>query len=390
MDAPEAPLKIKVLLITKDTEIFSPSLSRERILDYAKRAGEIHVVVLNTRNEIFDEGKIGENVFIYPTNSFSKLSFIIDALSLIKRKLTWKGRMHTDLICAESPYTEGLVGMVLSKKYRKRLFVEVKEDFSKVGIFNGGIKGFVKGIVAEFVAHTAVGIRVLNNDVFESLIKHFNYLSKKMTVLPEFIDIKRISELPVSIDLHKKYPIYTFIILMHASHVKNQNINLAINTMSMVARAFPRTLLLIVGDGPYKSSLWRTANRIGIPGNVIFEPETKDIWSYFKTANLALVTAENSPNDTTSLEALACSCPVITTNTGVAAKVLHDIRGVNFVCEKVNVDCFAEKIRQFINEPGVREHFRLNAIGYAREVQSYGKDEYLDRHYDLWEACFRG
>lgn len=375
------PIKIKVLMFTSNPDVLiEDSLFRGRILEYAALAGELHILLINTRTHITTAHKIGENIWVYPTNSFSRFFFPIDIMRVVRAQLTWKGRLHADLITVADPFWLGLFAMFTARHYKKRLQVQIESDFTKATL--------LKKIIAKTVVFRATGLRVVSNEIANRIVAHYKVLAPKISVLPMFLDVDRISKLPVTVDLHAKYPAFTFIILMHGELTRSKNIELAIDVLNVLTKSFPRTGLIVVGDGPEMNHLHNYAARKGISGNVLFESEPADIYSYYKTANLVLVTSKNEDNGMTSLEALACSCPVITSNAGVAAPILHDIRGVNFVCDRGDEACFVEKIREFINAAGLREHFKLNALYYAKEALGYDKDEYLRRYYTTWESCF--
>lgn len=386
---PGIPIKIKVLFITENADILIPeSLYARRVAEYATLAGELHIVLVNTRQHIANSSQIGPNSWLYPTNSFSKLFSGIDFFRVVMTKLTWKGRLHTDLITAENPYWLGFLGLMISKRYKKRLQVQVDSDFTKEGFFHGGLSGFFKNLIAWDVVRGAVGLRVVSKEIADTLVDKDKKLAPKITVLSKYLDIGNIAAQPITRDIRTQYPMMTFLMLMHCDLVPQKNIELAIDITKELCRVMPRTGLVIVGNGPEKSHLMSYAKRQGIVANIFFEPETEDIYSYYKTANVVLVTSKTEDNGISSLEALACSCPVITSNAGVAAAILHDIRGVSFVCDRGDKECFVQKIKEFINAPGLREHFKLNALYYAREALGYDKEEYLRRYYTTWETCF--
>jgi glycosyltransferase involved in cell wall biosynthesis len=375
------PIKIKVLMVTDNTDLLDEeSLFRGRILELASLAGELHILLLNTRSRITTPHTIGNNIWIYPTNSFSPIFFPLDMMRVVQSQMTWKGRLHADLITTNDPYWIGFCAHLIARYYKKRLQINLETDITKASFF--------KKQFAKIVIKNAVGIRVVSNEIQQQLLSFNKNLAHKITMLPMFLDVDRITRLPISIDLHKKYPYFTFIILMYGKLEPSKNIPLAIDIVATLTKSFSRLGLVIVGKGSEKAYLMRYAKRKGIPANVIFEDDSPDIYSYYKTANMVLVTSKTEDNGMTSLEALACSCPVITSNAGVAAPILHDMRGVSFVCDRGDEQCFVQKIREFINAPGLREHFKLNALYYAKEALGYDKEEYLRRYYTTWESCF--
>ncbi len=77
-------------------------------------------------------------------------------------------------------------------------------------------------------------------------------------------------------------------------------------------------LLLIVGDGPEYQNLKFKIENLKLQHNVIIEPWTDDLISYYKTADLFLLTSNYEGYGRTVVEAAAAGLPVVMTDVGVA------------------------------------------------------------------------
>jgi glycosyltransferase involved in cell wall biosynthesis len=183
----------------------------------------------------------------------------------------------------------------------------------------------IRVLLAKFLLPKADGIRVVSERIKQSLTAKNLELKAEPVVLPIFVDTKKIQSAKIKTDLHKKYPGYDFIILMASRLTKEKNIGLAIEAMKEILSAKRLTLnplLLLVGDGPEENNLKSKSSQL--KANVAFEPWTTDLASYYKTADLFLLTSNYEGYGRTVIEAMAAGCPVVMTDVGLAGELLID------------------------------------------------------------------
>jgi glycosyltransferase involved in cell wall biosynthesis len=85
-----------------------------------------------------------------------------------------------------------------------------------------------------------------------------------------------------------------------------------------------RARLDIIGDGPERSSLEKTAHRLGIDRCVVFHGEQQNIVGFLREASVFVLPsyAEGLPN--VLLEAMACALPVVATRVGGNVDIIED------------------------------------------------------------------
>jgi len=77
---------MKVLSIGTDRTLYDEkSAVSERTIMYGQKMEELHIVVFSLKKHGLAEKKLSANVTIYPTNSFSRLNYIWDALAIGKK-----------------------------------------------------------------------------------------------------------------------------------------------------------------------------------------------------------------------------------------------------------------------------------------------------------------
>ena len=181
---------------------------RKRFRQYGSLVDELHIITFAKKSLGFKKEKISQNVFLYPTNSFSMFGYIHDALRI--------GRflLDIDLITTQDPFETGIVGVALARRLNARLEVQLHTDFLSPHFKKGNLKNILRVPLGKRVLKKADCIRVVSERIKRSIKKKIQSVVVTPIVLPIFTDIEMIQNTPVSIDLHQKYPTLEHITVM--------------------------------------------------------------------------------------------------------------------------------------------------------------------------------
>lgn len=339
-------------MVSTDRNIFVRSSEvRRRMIDYGKLVQELHIVVFTQRITNHEsrimEDKISGNVWVYPTDSANRLFYILDAIRLgreiIRDSLFI---IHNSTITCQDPFETGFVGWRLKKKFNIPLQLQIHTDlfspyFKKESFIN---RTRVK--IAKFLLPRADGIRVVSKRIRDSLPQTTNH-KLPTNILPIFVDVQKIRAIPISTDLHKKYP-GKKIILMASRPTPEKNIPLAERAIEEVAKKHPEVFLFRVTDASFK-----------------------DLISYYKTADVFLLTSNFEGYGMVLVEAASVGLPIVSTDVGIAS----EIKGARVV-PVGDSKAVASALIDQIKNPQKTE---------APETFSY--QEYLNRIKAGWEAC---
>lgn len=311
---------MKVLMLSIDKKIFEQDSDvRVRMTEYGQLFDELHIVVYTKRKPQTTNHKFqtnhkpqipNTNVFVYSTNTRFKPFYFREAYKISKKVIEERS---VDIITSQDAFTNK-VAIKLKKKFVDiKLQVQIHTDFLSQEFKKESFKnffrylGYVKGV------RSADCVRVVSENMKNKLIKHFGIEPSKISVLPIFIDIEKIKNTPITADLHKKYPQFEKIILMVSRLEKEKNIPLAIFAMEEVIKKYPKTGLVIVGDGSEK-------NNLRLNENIVLDgwQNSETIYSYYKTADLFLTTSDYEGYGITIVEALASGLSVLATDVGIA------------------------------------------------------------------------
>ncbi len=321
------------LMISTDREIFRPgSPVRKRIEEYGALLDELHVVVFSLAKEKLADIKLAENIFVYPANSLGPFGYTHDSYRIAVKVA--HGRPLA-AITTQDPFETGLVGSWLKEEYDIPLQVQVHTDFLSPYFAAESLKNRVRVRMAKRILPKADGIRVVSERIKDSLLRFRPRLAEKITVLPIFVDVEAIKTAEPAFDLRKKYGGYDFIVLMVSRLTREKNIILAIEAMTEVVKENPGALLLVVGSGPESGWLHFLAKKAGLGKSVAFEAATHDLVSYYKGADLFLLTSNYEGYGRTIIEATAAGLPIVMTDVGVAIGKVVPVGDKGAVAEAV-------------------------------------------------------
>lgn len=307
-------------MIGNDRMIFSKdSPVAKRQIEYAKNFSEVHIVVLCSRG--FQEISLGDNVWIYPTNSISKMFYVNDAINLAKFIAK---RRNVSMITTQDPWFTALIGLSVKKSMNVKLEIQVHGDIGSK-YFNRSLKNKFLKLLALSNLPKADHIRVVSSKIKSYLVDSLNIEENKIEVRPIQIDKTRIENIIVEPqnDLHKKYTQFDKVILMASRLEPEKNVQLALESMKYVAKEHSSYGMIIVGSGSCVEKLKAFVQRNNLRNNVIFESwaEFEKLIMYYKTCDLFLSTSDYEGYGMTFVEAKTVGVKIISTDVGVAREV---------------------------------------------------------------------
>ncbi len=152
--------------------------------------------------------------------------------------------------------------------------------------------------------------------------KHFN-VTKEIKVVPNFVCVSKFKTEPGNC----KKAIFApngEKILMHISNFRKvKRIQDIIRIHSIVSKQIPIRLVLI-GDGPERSSMERLVRDLGVEESTYFLGKIKETEKALCSADVYLMTSETESFGVSALEAMAAGVPVVSSNTGGIPEVNID------------------------------------------------------------------
>jgi glycosyltransferase involved in cell wall biosynthesis len=133
--------------------------------------------------------------------------------------------------------------------------------------------------------------------------------------------------------------------------------------------------LCLVGDGPDRDDVERTASQLGIIRDTLFLGYQKDVAPYYALFDAFFLPSANEGTPVVAIEALAAGRPVVATRVGgVPDVVTHGEDG--FLSSAGDVEGLAQSLARLANDPDLRH--RLGEAGRARVLDRYRVSRLVD------------
>lgn len=382
---------MKVISISTDRNIFRDgSAVRSRNIEYGKLARELHIIVFITRKhearnpkfEIGQKLQIAENVWIYPTNSASKLLYVRDAVRIGKEIIKERNfDLKDSLVTVQDPFECGLAGLFLKKTGKVNLHIQIHTDFLSPYFGRKKILNIFRVAIAKRVLPKADAVRVVSKRILDSL--KLKAKKAKVKILPIWVDKRKFETAEVKFSLREKYPEFDTIVLMMCRLEPEKAVKTAIEAMKKVIESHPKTGLTIVGSGSELPNLRLLTYNLGLDKYIRFEDWTDDPLSYYKTADIFLSTSLYEGYGMSMVEAALAGLPIIATDSGIAGDVFSDGQSA-LICGVGDDDCISRKIIELAEDKEKRQVLGSAARNSALS-HLMSKEEYLKRFEESWK-----
>ncbi len=367
---------MRIINIGTDRNLFvKDSVVLKRHIEYARLVDEIHIVVFTKKKDEFNKKQIAKNAWLYPTNSRIKLLYIFDAV-----KIVWKiiNNKQGWLITTQDPFETGLVGLVACMAKKIPLHFQFHTDVFNDRWIKENMLNRIRYIIMLFIIPFADGFRVVSKHVIQNLIKR-GVSEEMITYTPVYSDVKLFQDEQKDHGRKNKEILYT------GRFVKEKNLPFLFRAFAIVSKKDVEAKLVLVGDGPLRSSLAALSKKLGINESVKFVPWTDNLVSYYKTASVFVLPSYYEGWGRVVVESLAAGTPVIMTDVGCAGEVVRD--GVEgFIVQHDNEQQLAEKIILMLEDEKLRDD--MSKRGKERVSQLLSQEETLQLYKKSWELAY--
>ncbi|MEN9488406.1 MAG: hypothetical protein RL494_671 [Bacteroidota bacterium] len=205
-------------------------------------------------------------------------------------------------------------------------------------------------------------------------------IRNEIAVIPNFIELenKIIDNIPCKRSVMAKPEER---IITHISNFRKvKNIPDVIHVFYKIQEKIPAKLMM-VGDGPEKAKAEKLCEELGITDKVIFFGNSHEIDQILCFSDLFLLPSETESFGLAALEAMACSVPVISSNSGGLPEVnIHGVSG--YLSGIGDVNDMAENALKIISDETVLSQFKQKALEVAKQFS-------VEKIVPLYEKLYR-
>jgi len=176
--------------------------------------------------------------------------------------------------------------------------------------------------------------------------------------------------------------------------IDSKGVDYLIKAIPLVVKRFPRSKLVLVGDGPQKANLVRLSKDLGIGEKVLFAgkvpqerlPEYYSLARAFVLPSIVNKRGETEGLGLVLLEAMACGTPVIGSKVGGIPDIIRDGETGLLARPADHID-LANKIITLLSEGNLGKRLSSRALHYVRDNFSWGK--IADRFIGIYERVIQ-
>ena len=219
---------------------------------------------------------------------------------------------------------------------------------------------------------------------------HTNQPNQKIVVIPNGIDVNFYHRTSNHDNLTQKLGIarQSRIILTLARIVERKGHDIVIRSLPKILKEFPETIYLIAGpvqDQAYHEKIIRLIEELQLRQKVIFVDQVpkEDLSKYYSMSDVYVMVSREIPETgdsegfgITFLEANACECPVIGSDSGGIPDAIEDGKS-GFLVPADNEEVLADRILTLFRKPDLRTE--MGKYGRQRVKQCFTWEQITDR-----------
>lgn len=331
---------MRVLMVSLDRKAFvEGDPARARLSGYGEVFEELHIIVYAKRSLGLRTQKIAPNVWLHPTNSFSKLFYVADAIG-IARGLA--GERAFSIVSGQDLSETGFAAWCIARQLDLPVQLQDHADVFDSYFARESLGNRMRVALARFLLPKADCIRTVLPAGKERIVARFPYLERRISVLPVFTRTNHLVDAVPAFSLRERYPQFKTIFLMASRLVSQKDIGFALKAFKEAN--VEGAGLIIVGEGPLAGMLKEEVHKLGLEEKVVFLPWQQDLVPYYQGADLFLLSSAYESYGRTLVEAAAAGLPFIATDVGIApALVAAGAQGA--VVTRGDVAAFRDALR---------------------------------------------
>ena len=373
---------MRVLMISLDRTLLGADYSGdvlERHKEYANLAGQLDIVVFSKKG--FKNRKINDNLRIHPTNSKTKLNYILNAYEII-RSIYWPDKFN--LVVCQDPFLTGLAGWIIKKRFKVPLLIHFHGDFweNKYWLFEKGRWWFnwFFLLLSFFTVKKANGIRVVSSGIRDKLIK-------------KGIDKNKINVIPTPVDLEKFIHCDPVRVKKFREDYKGRKviINVGRKDPSKDYKTLYKAINLVYKDYR-KLAFWQIGSNDYLPGKIkadenliadsIDKVKQTELTNYYHSSDIYVSSSCSESFGKVLIEAMAAGLPIVATATTGSKEIIKDGKN-GFLVPIKDSEALAKKILFLLKNPDKMKE--MGQKGREMVKKNFDQDKIIKKIINFWK-----
>ena len=166
-------------------------------------------------------------------------------------------------------------------------------------------------------------------------------------------------------------------------HSLEKQFDVLLKIWQKVVVAYPDWTLKIYGESDKEKTLQKLINQLEIGDHIKLYPPTKNITDEYSKASMLLNTSSSEAFGLVIIEAMAYGLPAIAFESASGPKMLIENNTNGFLIDSFNIDTYANKIKQLINDESLLFKLGENA---KKSVNKFDIDVIMKQWHQLFQS----
>jgi glycosyltransferase involved in cell wall biosynthesis len=364
----------------------------DRHIEYARRVAHIHMIVYSPLAHDLRTASPGPGLTVYPTRSRSRLTFPFDARRIGAQIIAGQQAAGhpIDVITTQDPFSTGLAGWWLKRRYGTPLNVQSHASFfdNHYWIGERPLRNGLFNRLGKIIARRADTMRVVNSDERRRAIgvgvapEHVEVINAPVHVARFMEDVS--PERGDALREELRIPAGAGVVLWVGRPVWFKQLPTMLEAFKQVQGTHPGAVLLLVGDMdeavedlPTLAAELGIADCVRFPGRI----DHADLPVYFSLADVYALSSVYEGMPRVLIEAAAAGLPVVATAMAGGREAVIDGE-TGLLTELENPDDFAAKLSDLLGDPERARQMGRRARAHAAE--RFDRAATMDRIVALW------
>lgn len=357
----EKRTQTRLLIFTTNKSSADPASSLgARLLDLATMFAEIHVVVLNIASAgPVESGKLGDNVWLYATNSRHSLDAYFDGKKIAGKELEFANGFRADIVLALDPYLSGVVAGAVAKKFNRPLQVHLTTNIFDSYYQKQLPHPWVKSMMLRAVFKQAASVRVAGRNIQQRLLEKYPELATVTELIPTYVDLLSVRDFEPSGELPSRYPESNLIMLFLGPLREGGGVMEALEAARLVLQ-YPTAALLIIGEGPLLQELQKRVETLHLSEQVMINPPGISELTALHESHFLIYPGGAGADNTVVMKAAAAGLPMAAGRTELVNNLFTDDVSA-LICNQGDVSCLRQALNRYLNENVLRKRIAREA-----------------------------
>ncbi len=353
---------------------------------YGRLCGHLTMIVSAWSNQGLKPTRVSDELMVYPTNSTCRPAFLWDAWTLGSRVCR---EQRVDLIVTQDPFSTGIIGWLLKRRFRVPLLVGNHSFFfdNPHWIAERPVLYRIFNWLGKRVIRRADALRVVN---FAEREKYLQYgiPPARVTILPTPVPLDRFfqSQQPEKLEAIERRCGLTgkrVLLWVGSVHEPVKDLDTLLRALTMVVKEVPDALLLLIGDARSAGQWKNLAERLGINQSLYFagRVEHDDLPAYYALSELYVHSSRYEGLAKVMVEAAASARAIVSTAVpGVEAVVENGRTGL--LSPVGDARALADNVIRLLRDPARTR--QMGACGRELIRSRFSADSMVASIVDLW------